>query len=129
MDICNMSNFKCWQIIHIFAAIHAVIVLLCALLNIDDELLLTCATISLITIIALKKGQGMGIIATCAIAGNIVGFVIGTYGADLLAKFITSPILMHSLTSFITTEIIGFGFLLLYNFLGGGKESLRFGVV
>lgn len=122
MDICNMSSFKCWQIIHIFAAIHAVIVLLCALLNIDDELLLTCATISLITIIALKKGQGMGIIATCAIAGNIVGFVIGTYGADLLAKFITSPILMHSLTSFITTEIIGFGFLLLYNFLGGGKS-------
>lgn len=116
-----MSNLKCWQIIHIFAAIHAVIVLSCALLNIDDELILTCATITLITIIALRKGQGFGIIAVSAIAGNIVGFVIGTYGADFLTMFITTPILMHSLTSFITTEIIGFGFLFLYNFIGGGR--------
>lgn len=117
-----MSNLKCWQIIHIFAAIHAVIVLSCALLSLDDELILTCATITLITIIALRKGQGLGIIAASAIAGNIIGFVIGTYGADLLSKFITSPILMHSLTSFITTEIIGFGLLFLYNFIGGGRS-------
>ena len=74
----------------------------------------------MIAIIAIRKGQGLGIVAACVIAGNILGFVIGTYGAELLANFIPVPIL-HAITSFVTTEIIGFGLLILLNAIGGGE--------
>lgn len=117
-----MKSPTCSSIIHIFAVTHAVIVLLCGLLNMSDELILTVATVSMIAIIAIRKGQGLGIIAASVIAGNILGFIIGTYGAVLLANFIPTPAL-HAVTSFVTTEIIGFGMLLLYKSIGGRSSN------
>ena len=114
-----MNTLRCSHIIHIFAVLHAVIVLLCQWLSLSDEFLLTVATVSMIAIIGIRKGQGLGIIAASVIAGNILGFVIGTYGADWLTGILPLYAL-HPITSFITTEIIGFGVLLLYNSLGGG---------
>lgn len=114
-----MNSPRCSGIIHIFAVIHAVIVLLCGWLNVSDELVLTVATVSMIGVIAIRRGQGLGVIAASVIAGNILGFIIGTYGAELLANFIPLQAL-HAVTSFVTTEIIGFGLLLLFNTLGGG---------
>ena len=120
----TMKSPRYSNIIHIFALIHAVIVLLCGFLNITDELLLTVATVSMIAIIAIRKGQGLGVVAACVIAGNIFGFVIGTYGAELLARIIPTSVL-HAVTSFLTTEIIGFGLLLLLNAIGGGSAHNR----
>ena len=119
-----MKSPRYSNMIHIFAIIHAVIVLLCGFLHIADELLLTVATVAMIAIIAIRKGQGLGIVAACVIAGNILGFVIGTYGAELLAMFVPMPVL-HALTSFVTTEIIGFGLLILLNSIGGGNSQNR----
>ncbi|MBQ5855109.1 MAG: hypothetical protein IIW50_04845, partial [Alistipes sp.] len=76
------------------------------------------------TILAVRRGQGLGIIAACVIAGNIIGFVIGTYGAELLAGLIPYYAL-HAVTSFITTEIIGFSFLLIFKYLGEGAHKNR----
>ena len=115
-----MNTLRGSHIVHIFAALHAVIVLLCQWLNLSDEFLLTVATVSMIAIIGIRKGQGFGIIAASVIAGNIIGVVIGTYGAELLADFLPINVL-HPITSMITTEIIGLGALLLYNSLGGGN--------
>ena len=117
-----MKTICCSYIIHIFALIHAAIVLLCEHLAISDELVLTVATISMIAILAIRKGQNMGTIAACVIAGNILGFVIGTYGAELLANIVPGNIL-HALTSMATTEIIGFGSLLLFNTIGRGSHA------
>ena len=115
-----MNTLRCTHIIHIFAALHAIIVALCQFLSVSDELLLTVATVSMIAIIGIRKGQGLGIIAASVIAGNILGFVIGTYGAQWLAG-VLPPYALHPITSLVTTEIIGFGILLLYNSLGGGS--------
>ena len=117
-----MKTLRCSHIIHIFALIHAVIVLLCSALSVADEFILTVATVSMIAIIGVRKGQGLGIIAACVIAGNILGFVIGTYGAELLANILPYW-LLHALTSFVTTELIGFSVLLLFNSIGGGKSG------
>lgn len=117
-----MKTLRCSHIIHIFALIHAVIVLLCGALRVADEFILTVATVSMIAIIGVRKGQGLGIIAACVIAGNILGFVIGTYGAELLSNILPYW-LLHALTSFVTTELIGFSVLLLFNSIGGGKSS------
>ena len=97
-----MKTLRCWHIIHIFAIVHAVIVLLCSALNVADEFILTVATVSMIAIIGVRNGQGLGIIAACVIAGNILGFMIGTYGAVLLSNILTAW-LLHATTSFITT--------------------------
>ncbi|MEE0916225.1 MAG: histidine kinase [Alistipes sp.] len=116
-----MNTLRCTHIIHIFAALHAIIVALCQFLSVSDELLLTVATVSMIAIIGIRKGQGLGIVAASVIAGNILGFVIGTYGAQWLAG-VLPPYALHPITSLVTTEIIGFGILLLYNSLGGGSS-------
>ena len=117
-----MKTLRCSHIIHIFALIHAAIVLLCGVLSVSDEFILTVATVSMIAIIGVRKGQGLGIIAACVIAGNILGFVIGTYGAELLSNILPYW-LLHAITSFFTTEIIGFSNLLIFNSIGGGKSS------
>lgn len=119
-----MKTLRCWHIIHIFAIVHAVIVLLCGVLNVADEFILTVATVSMIAIIGVRNGQGLGIIAACVIAGNILGFMIGTYGAVLLSN-ILSAWLLHATTSFITTELLGFGLLLIFNSMGGGERELN----
>ena len=78
----------------------------------------------MIAIIGVRNGQGLGIIAACVIAGNILGFMIGTYGAVLLSN-ILSAWLLHATTSFITTELLGFGLLLIFNSMGGGERELN----
>ena len=117
-----MKTLRSWHIIHIFAILHAVIVLLCGALNVADEFILTIATVSMIAIIGVRNGQGLGIIAACVIAGNILGFMIGTYGAVLLSNILPSW-LLHATTSFITTELLGFGLLLIFNSIRGGKSA------
>ena len=119
-----MKTLRCWHIIHIFAIVHAVIVLLCGALNVADEFILTVATVSMIAIIGVRNGQGLGIIAACVIAGNILGFMIGTYGAVLLSNILPAW-LLHATTSFITTELLGFGLLLIFTSMGGGEKELN----
>lgn len=117
-----MKTLRCSHIIHIFALIHAAIVMICGVLNVSDEFILTIATVSMIAIIGVRKGQGLGVIAACVIAGNILGFVIGTYGAVLLSNLLPYW-LLHTVTSFFTTEIIGFSNLLIFDSIGGGRGS------
>lgn len=117
-----MKTLRCSHIIHIFALIHAAIVMICGVLNVSDEFILTIATVSMIAIIGVRKGQGLGVIAACVIAGNILGFVIGTYGAVLLSNLLPYW-LLHIVTSFFTTEIIGFSNLLIFDSIGGGRSS------
>ena len=52
-----MHDTRSIYLIHLFAVAHAVIVLLCYALNVRDELLLTLATIAMITLIGVRKGQ------------------------------------------------------------------------
>ena len=78
----------------------------------------------MIAIIGVRNGQGLGIIAACVIAGNILGFMIGTYGAVLLSNMLPAW-LLHATTSFITTELLGFGLLLIFNSMGGGERELN----
>lgn len=116
-----MKELRTPHIIHIFALAHAIIVLICHAMSVSDELVLTVATIGMISIVALRKRQGVGIMAASLIAGNIAGYLIGTYGARLLDNLLQNTTLVHALMSFITTEIIGLTLLLLYNFI----DSLR----
>ncbi len=118
-----MKELRTPYMIHLFALLHAGIVLLSHALHIRDELLLTAVTIALIYIIAARKHQNIGIIAASIITGNFLGFTIGTYGAQLLRIVITNDAWLHALTSLITTEILGFSFLFLFSFFNAHKQQ------
>ncbi len=118
-----MKELRASHIVHIFALVHAAIVLVCQAMSISDELVLTSATVAMIVILAMRMKQGLGIMAACIIAGNIMGFIIGTYGADILSILVKDSVILHSATSFITTEIIGLSLLLLFTSLDGHKHE------
>ena len=51
--------------------------------------------------------------AASIIVANIIGYLIGNYGAILLDKLITSPYIVNTLSTAITTEVLGWSFIAL----------------
>lgn len=102
-----MRPLKLTWIIHIFALLHAVVALGCRIAGVDDELLLTVLTMALALIIGLRKGLSIEFTASIVIVMNIIGFLLGTFGADFLSLFIPSDLVVSALSTAATTEILG----------------------
>lgn len=94
-------------IIHLFAILHALVALGCRSAGFDDQLLLTVLTIAMSLIICIKHGLKVEFTAIVVIVVNVLGFLLGTLGADALKSLISSEYIIHSLSTFITTEILG----------------------
>lgn len=104
-----MREIKTKYLIHIFAVLHAVIALACRLIGIDDEILLTLLTMTLILLICIQKGLSIENTVIIIVLANIVGFIFGKLGAEVLSLFIENIYITAAIASFITTEILGFG--------------------
>ncbi len=115
-------------IIHIFALLHAAVALGCRLAGIEDELLLTILTMTMALILCLKRGLNIEFTAASIIVVNIIGFLLGNLGAELLDKFISSPEAVHSLATFLTTEILGWSIIVLTKFFNT-RESVQKSVI
>ena len=102
-----MKPLKISGIIHLFAVLHAVVALACRLAGIDDELFLTILTMVMSLLICLKQGVKIEFTAIIVIIVNIIGFMLGTMGANVLQSFLSSEYLVHSLSTLVTTEILG----------------------
>ncbi len=102
-----IGNIKTPWIIHIFALLHAAVALSCRFAGIEDELLLTILTMTMAMILCLKRGLNIEFTAASIIVVNILGYLIGTLGAQFFELFINSPAAVHSLSTFLTTEILG----------------------
>jgi len=100
-----MERIRTSYLIHGFAALHVAVTALCALFNIPDSLLLTALTMLLTVLICLRRNLSVELTAIFVILANILGFVLGSLGAQLF-KF-PSEILSHALATFFTTEILG----------------------
>ena len=107
MQLKFMRPIKISGIIHVFALMHAAVALLCRLAGIDDELFLTILTMALSLIICLRQGLKVEFTAAVVIIVNIIGYLLGTLGANVLGSFIRSDYVIHSLSTLITTEILG----------------------
>ena len=107
MQLKFMRPIKISGIIHVFALMHAAVALLCRLAGIDDELFLTILTMALSLIICLRQGLKVEFTAAVVIIVNIIGYLLGTLGANVLGSFIQSEYVIHSLSTLITTEILG----------------------
>lgn len=104
-----MRTLKAYGIIHFFAILHAAVALVCRLTGVNDELMLTMLTILLIVLICLNRALSIEFTAASVIVVNVVGYLLGTGGAKLIGHIVASPPAVHALSTFITTEILGWG--------------------
>lgn len=107
------NNIKTSWIIHAFAVLHAAVALGCRLAGFEDELLLTILTMTMALIVCLKQGLNIEFTASSIIVVNILGYLMGTLGAEIIQTFITSPYAVHALSTFLTTEILGWSLMAL----------------
>ena len=103
----HMKSIGLPWIIHIFALLHAAVALGCRFAGFDDQLLLTVLTMALSLIICMKQGLKVEFTAAVVIIVNILGFLIGTFGANVLQTFIHSEYAVHGISTAVTTEILG----------------------
>jgi len=96
-------------LITIFALLHAASTLLCRSLGVDDSIVLTLLTMTLTVMICVRQSLTLEFTAISIILVNIIGYVAGLAIAGILDGFISSPMLLHSLSTFITTCLIGWG--------------------
>ena len=94
-------------IIHIFALLHAGVALGCRMAGFDDQLLLTVLTMAMSLILCMRMGLKIEFTAAIVIIVNILGFILGTFGADALQSLIHSEYVVHCLSTTVTTEILG----------------------
>lgn len=102
-----INNIKEAWIIHLFAFMHAGVAFGCRYAGVDDQLLLTVLTMALSLIICMKRGLKIEFIAAVVIIVNILGFLMGTFGAKVLQSLISSEYAVHAISTFVTTEILG----------------------
>ena len=79
-----------WIIIG-FAVLHAVVALLCRLVGLTDELILTLLTMLLIIILCLRRDMKVEFMAISIILVNVLGFLFGTLFAWLFDFVSDSP--------------------------------------
>ena len=101
------SKIKPQWIIHSFALLHAVVALSCRIAGIEDELLLTMLTMTMALLVCFKKNLSIEFTASVIIIVNIIGYLLGTVGAELLNRIISHPYAVHAVSTAITTEILG----------------------
>ena len=94
-------------IIHIFAILHALTAVFLRWVGGEDEILLTILTITMSLVICYRKNQKIEFTAAVIIVGNILGYLLGSYGAQVIALMTSSPYLIFPLATALTTEILG----------------------
>ena len=97
--------------IHFFALLHAIVTLLCRMTGYEDTLLLTILTMSMAVIICIRLQLKVEFIAATVIVVNVVGYLLGTIGGELIGHVVHDPCVIHSLATLLTTEILGWGIL------------------
>lgn len=125
----NKTISKDALIISIFALLHAGVALGCRAGGVTDDIALTLLTMLLVVIICLRRGLSEKFMAASIVIVNILGFFIAKAISAGVGLFSDSPLVINPISTFLTTEIIGWGIW----FCGGlnkgfkktGKDSFR----
>ena len=102
-----LRTMKSSGVIHLFALLHALVVLVCQWAGVDDALTLTIFTMTMTVILCLKKGMPIDIIAVMVIVVNVVGFVVGTLGAGIIRHLVDIEVAARICSTLLTTELLG----------------------
>ena len=117
------NNGNAW-LIHGFALLHLVVAVVCKTAGLSDTLLLTLLTMTLTVFLCLRMKYSLVFTAAAIVLVNIVGYFAGVGLAALIELFLSSPVWQSGLATFLTTELIGWGLLLLARSGLGSDKSL-----
>lgn len=118
-----MRSLRSFEIIHLFALLHAAVAFLCRAGGVNDELALTLLSILMIVLICLRRGLNVEFTAACIIVVNVIGYLLGTGAAALIGLAMASQPLVHALSSFLTTEALGWGVVGLVKLFRPGESA------
>ena len=106
-----MKRFSNHWVIHGFALLHAVTTILCYALGIGDTLFLTLWTVIMTILLCVREHLSAELTVFVVILGNIVGYLIGVAIAGPIGAWIPQPVYAHALSTFLTTEGLGWAIL------------------
>lgn len=106
-------------IIHIFAAAHAATAIVTRVLDYYDDIPLTVLTISMLIIIALRRRLSLTATAITTLTVTLLGYLLGVWCGQQLDALIGSPLAASAITTFVLTEIFGWGVVFLALILKG----------
>lgn len=109
----QMKALKTGSIIHLFAVTHVIATLSCRSAGIDDSLLLTLLTMLMILLICFRKKISVEFTAAYIVLANIAGYLTGIGVAGIIMHISRSALLVHALSTFVTTELLGWTVILL----------------
>lgn len=100
---------KCSWVIHLFALGHALSSLLMAHWGLNDEIVLSLLTISVIIIVTHLYKLPIEVSAALAALCSFAGFYLGSLGSKLLTSSGEEFLVTYSneITTFLVTEILG----------------------
>ena len=96
-------------IVHGFALMHALVSYLSRAAGIEDTIFLTVLTMAMTVLIGIKQGLNVEFSAINIILVNILGFALGIGAARFFELFVDSETLVSPLSTFLTTEVLGWG--------------------
>ncbi|MBQ9309714.1 MAG: histidine kinase [Bacteroidales bacterium] len=102
-----MEKVRTGWLILIFALLHFATAAVCRMLDADDTMLLTLLTMTLTVLICLRERISLEFIGLSIVLVNIIGYAAGTGFAALMKLFISNGILRHAISTFLTTEMLG----------------------
>ena len=101
-----MKKWNPHAFIHGFALLHASTVALCAWLGIPDTLALTALTMLMAVLLCYEENLTVDISIMALILVNVLGFLLGNLGAQLLLNFLPSA-WKNIVSTVVVTEMMG----------------------
>ena len=91
-----------------FAAGHALMVYLCHLGGIANEMLLTLLTMIMVMVLCFRRKMNLLFMAAALILANVFGLLMGFRVAALIGKAISDQIAVYTLSTFLSTILLGY---------------------
>lgn len=114
---------KYLKLITVFALLHVAVSVPCYIFGVNDTMLLTLLTMTLVVIICVKERLSVELTAINAVLVNILGYLFGMALASAIGVFISSVTIVHSISTFLTTECMGWCLVWFISLLRDNKED------
>lgn len=110
-------------IVHVFALLHAVVALACRYFGLLDDLLLTLLSMLMVAMISFKRQRGVVFMIASIVGANVLGYLFGTGISSLFSRLFSSPLFIYPVSTFVSTELIGWGVYAAASWITRGKNE------
>jgi len=119
----QMKRYGDALIILSFALLHAAAAIICRALGVGDSTILTVLTMIMTVILCVRGKFTVEVSAISIILVNIIGYVLGIAAASAIGIFVKSAMSASALSTFLTTELLGWGLVALRRMFPEPKDT------